>query len=71
MRRRQRLSESQSEVAPPVIHAALAALVFRHEPAPLQAVDALVFIKGQCPKCLKTIGRGVAGHLRACNGNLS
>jgi len=25
--------------------------------------------KGQCPKCLKHIGRGLAGHLRGCNGD--
>ena len=71
MRRRQKYAESRSDVALPVIQAAYAALGFQHKPAPLEAVDALVFIKGQCPKCLKIIGRGVAGHLRACHGNLS
>ena len=26
-------------------------------------------IKGQCPKCLKHIGRGVHFHVNKCNGN--
>ena len=25
--------------------------------------------KGACPKCGKRIGRGVAGHIRACKGD--
>lgn len=29
------------------------------------------FARGQCPKCLQMIGRGVAGHRRACNGIVS
>ena len=62
MRRRQKYAESRSDVALPVIQAALAAL----ESAPLPAS-----IRGQCPKCHKTIGRGIAGHVKACNGNVS
>lgn len=27
--------------------------------------------KGQCPYCLKMIGKGIAGHMRGCNGNHS
>lgn len=26
-------------------------------------------VKGQCPKCLKHIGRGVHFHVNKCNGN--
>lgn len=25
--------------------------------------------KGFCPKCGQKIGRGIAGHMRKCNGN--
>lgn len=28
-------------------------------------------IKGQCPKCLKIIGRGLHFHEKACRGNVS
>jgi len=69
MRRRQKYAESLSEL---VIPAGVSAISPPFEQyATISPVGTFVVVKGQCPKCLKTIGRGVAGHLRACNGNLS
>lgn len=27
--------------------------------------------KGQCPHCFEMIGKGIAGHMRGCNGDNS